>query len=62
MLSAPHPTLGRLFAHIDPAVRFTSSKVAGSRFAARLTPFPNEASARAALALAGCDIGCVDHV
>ncbi len=52
LLTAEHPTRGHLFAAVDPTARFIVPSVEGSRFAARLHPFPCEQSARDALAVA----------
>jgi hypothetical protein len=51
ILSADGPE-GRLFACIAPGVR-TEGRVAALRFAAFLTPYPDETAAREALAAAG---------
>jgi hypothetical protein len=53
MIEADHPQLGRLFAAVDPSVRFVTGRVEGSRFAALLAPFQTAEAARAALAEAG---------
>lgn len=53
VLQAEHPERGALWAAIDPAVRFIEGGVRESRFAARLAPFADEASARTALKAAG---------
>lgn len=52
VLTAEHPTRGVLFAAVNPAARFVVPAVEGTRFAARLHPFPCEQSARDALAVA----------
>lgn len=57
LLTAEHPTRGRLFAAVDPAARFVVPQVAETRFAARLNPFTDEADARAAL-----DAACSDNL
>lgn len=56
VLQAEHPERGTLFAAVDPSVRFIEGGVRGSRFAARLAPFPDEASARQALKSAGAKL------
>jgi hypothetical protein len=53
MIEAEHPTLGRLYAFVDPAVRFCDSRADPLKFAARLTPFSTDAAAKAALIAAG---------
>lgn len=55
-LTAEHPTRGTLWAAVDPAVRFITPGVRDSRFAARLAPFPDEASARVALKREGAKL------
>lgn len=56
VLQAEHPTRGILFAAVDPSVRFIEGAVRESRFAARLAPFPDEASARVALKSSGAKL------
>ena len=53
VLTAEHPKRGTLWVAWNPSVRFVVPGVRDSRFAARLAPFPDEASARAALKKAG---------
>jgi hypothetical protein len=53
VLSSEHPDRGTLYAAVDPGVRFIVGGVRESRFAARLAPFADEASARQALEGAG---------
>ena len=52
-LTGRHPTRGLLWAAIDPTARFAEAAVAERRFGAYLKPFPDEASAQAALLAAG---------
>lgn len=49
LLTAEHPTRGRLFAAVDPSARFIVPCVEESRYGARLHPFPDEQTAQAAL-------------
>jgi hypothetical protein len=56
VIIAEHPGRGRLYAAIDPTVRFITPGVRESRFAARLAPFMDEASARIALKAAGAKL------
>lgn len=56
VLRAVHPKRGLLYAAIDPSVRIVTGGVRENRFAARLAPFVDEASARAALVDAGVDL------
>lgn len=56
VVEAEHPERGRLFAAIDPSVRFVEAAVAELRFGAFLTPFASEEAARAALEAAGASI------
>lgn len=53
VVTAEHPETGRLYAAVDPAVRFVEGGVRDSRFAARLAPFRSAADAEAALIAAG---------
>lgn len=48
-----HRAHGSLFAAVDGAARYVTSKVQGLRFASLLTPFPDETAARSALVDAG---------
>ena len=56
VITGEHPERGTLWAAIDPAARFIVPGVKESRFAARLAPFTDEASARVALKAAGCKL------
>lgn len=56
VITAEHPERGTLWAAVDPGVRFIEGAVRDSRFAARLAPFPDEASARFALKAAGAKL------
>lgn len=55
-LVGEHPQLGPCFACIDPAVRFTAGRVEASRLGALLAPFPDTATATAAMIAAGARI------
>lgn len=58
ILVARHPELGRLFAAVDGAVRFTKPGLRPSRLGALLAPFPSVEAAKAALKAAGAvDVG-----
>lgn len=53
IISGEHPIHGTLYAAVDPAARYCSSKVSEMRFAALLTPFKSAAEAKTALIEAG---------
>lgn len=53
IISGEHPSLGKLYAAVDPSARYISPKVQELRFAALLTPFKTEADAVSALIEAG---------
>ena len=53
ILEADHPERGRLFAAVDGSARYVSPALAALRFAALLTPYPDAATALAALKEAG---------
>ncbi len=53
IFSGEHPTLGTLYAAVDPSARYVTGRVSELRFAAMLTPFKAVADAEAALAEAG---------
>lgn len=55
LLEAPHPHFGRIFAAVSSEVRFEAPQLGTSRFAARLHPFPDVESARAAIEAAGLE-------
>ena len=55
VITAEHEN-GTLYAAVDPSVRFIEPGVRDSRFAARLAPFPDEASARSALKATGAKL------
>lgn len=52
-LTGHHPTRGLLWAAIDADARFLNADIAEGRFGAYLSPFTDEADARAALIDAG---------
>lgn len=56
ILSAQLDGGNRVFAAVDPSVRFTKGEVRGSRLGALLAPFKTEIEARAALLEAGAQI------
>lgn len=56
VLTAEHPDGGTLYAAFDPSARFIVPGVRDSRFGARLAPYPDEASARAALKREGAGL------
>jgi hypothetical protein len=47
-IPAKHPQLGRLWAAVDPGVRFTEPQLRETRMGAMLAPFLSEAEALAA--------------
>ena len=47
---------GALFACVDPSARYCDSKPSALKFAARLTPYRDEAAAVAALEAAGATL------
>jgi hypothetical protein len=53
ILAARRDGGGRLFAAVDPAVRYVKGEVRDSRMGAMLAPFPTHIEARAALVAAG---------
>lgn len=55
VIEGKRPDGSKLFASIDPAARYVTSRVAEIRFAALLTPFPALAEAQAALLDAGAE-------
>lgn len=56
LIAGRHPTLGVLYAAVDPEARYVQPKVSELRFAALLTPFRSEAEAEAALIEAGASL------
>ena len=59
-LIAKHPTLGQIWASIDPAAHHVQAAVAERRFSAYCSPFRDEASATAALVNAGADPATIE--
>ncbi len=56
IITAQHPSLGTLYAAVDPAARYCSSKVSELRFAAFLTPFKSAVEAESAFIEAGAHV------
>lgn len=54
-LTGSHPEHGRMWAAIDPQVRFTTPQLRPSRLGAMLAPYPSEEAARAAFASSGIE-------
>lgn len=60
VITAEHPKRGTLWAAFDPSARFIVPKIGESRFAARLAPFPDEATARWELKRAGAILAAAE--
>lgn len=56
IITGAHPTLGTLYAAVDPEVTYLQSRVAELRFASLITPFKSIAEAKAALIEAGANV------
>lgn len=56
VVTARHPSIGVLFAAVDPSARFTEARVAQCRLGAVLAPYPSEADAREALIAVGGEV------
>jgi hypothetical protein len=56
LLAAEHPERGRLFAAFDPAAHHVAAEVRPSRFGARMAPFHDAPSAKAALIAVGAKV------
>jgi hypothetical protein len=56
VLTGRHPELGRVWAAVDPKVRFTAPGLRATRLGALLAPFPNRSDAIAAMMTAGATV------